>query len=110
MASTADRVQFSVTGTPGTGSSITVNAATAGFQTPAQGGVLIGDSIRYLIEEGSSWEIAEGQYGAGGVISRNVLSSSNGASPATSVSFSSAAIVSLIVNSDDLDYLFCAAS
>lgn len=49
-----DRVKFA-TATTGTGS-VTVGAASSGFQLPATAGMLDGDFARYVIEDGTAWE------------------------------------------------------
>jgi hypothetical protein len=108
MASLADNVRCNVSGIPGTGD-VTVGTAATGFQTFAQGGVMIGDSVRVRAEDGANWEIIEGSYTAGGIIKRNTVSSNLNTSPPTPVSLSSGTIISLVLISDDIDYLFCAA-
>lgn len=82
MVKLADRVKV-VTSTVGTGP-IALGAAASGYQTLADGGILNGDTVRYVIEDGNNWEIGTGTYNSTGpTMSRTVIESSNSNSPIT---------------------------
>jgi|11BtaG_2_1085332.scaffolds.fasta_scaffold00103_46 hypothetical protein len=73
----ADRVKVSTSST-GTGT-ISLGSAVDGFQTFAQGGILNGNSVRYTITNGDSWEVGTGVYASSGnSMTRSYESSSTG--------------------------------
>lgn len=89
MATLVNRAKMS-TATTGTGT-ITLGSAVVGYQSFAAAGVVDGDSVRYVIEDGANWEIGEGTYSSSGTtLARNVSESSNAGSP---INLSGSAVV-----------------
>lgn len=94
MSTHANRVQMSVSGTPGTGT-ITLGSATTGYRSfgTAYGG---NATVDVLITDGSAWEVARNctYTHSGTTLSRGTLEAS---STGSAISLSSSAVVSVIL-------------
>ena len=94
----ANRVKVD-TATTGTGTITLGTASSAEFQTFAEGNVSDGDTTRYLIEDGTAWEIGTGTYTAAGTtLARSVEESSNADAL---ISLTGAATVSVVTAAVD---------
>jgi len=100
MAKFADRVKAS-TSTTGTGT-VTLGSAESGFQVVPTS--LNGHTLRYVIEEGTAWEVGTAVYDSSGpsLTSRTLTSSSTG----VLLSLSGSAKVFISASADDLDLLY----
>lgn len=95
------------TATTGTGT-ITLGSASSGYQSFASAGVVNADVVRYVIEDGTSWEIGTGTYTASGTtLSRTPSESSAGGA---AISLSGNAEVYVTASAEDLNELAPLAS
>ena len=98
MAKLVNRAKMT-TATTGTGT-ITLGSAVDGYQTFADAGVADGETVRYVIEDGTAWEIGTGTYTASGTtLSRTVTESSNADA---AINLSGSAIVYVTAASTDV--------
>lgn len=96
----ANRARMS-TATTGTGT-ITLGSAESGYQSFAAAGIADGQVVRYVITEGSDWEIGTGTYTASGTtLSRTVSESSNSGSP---INLLGGASVFVTVGAEELQF------
>ena len=103
MAKFADRVKVGNTTAANAGSAttLTLGSAEAGYQAVPSS--LDGETIRYVIEEGNTWEIGTGTYThSGTTLTRSVTSSSN-SNNAIAVTTNSKVFIAPIV--DDLQFV-----
>ena len=65
MAIFGDRIKVACSTTGSTDTTLTLGSAVSGFQTLSEGGLSNGDSVRYVIEDGSNFEIGLATYATG---------------------------------------------
>jgi hypothetical protein len=92
MVTLVNRAKMS-TSTTGTGT-IALGSAESGYQSFADAGVADADVVRYVIEDGTDWEIGTGTYTASGTTLSRTVSESSNADAALNLSGSAVVFVS----------------
>lgn len=96
MAKLVNRAKMT-TATTGTGT-ITLGSPSSGYQSFADAGVINSDVVRYVIEDGTAWEIGEGIYTATGTTLTRTVSESSNADTAINLSGSAVVFVSAVAS------------
>ena len=87
-----------------TSTTITLGSASPGYQSFTAAGVPNDTDVRYVIEDGTSWEIGSGVYTASGTtLTRSVLESSNSDS---ALNLSGSATVFVTAVAEDIPHPF----
>lgn len=98
MATLVNRAKMNVSAVNNASSppTITLNAALAGFQTFASAGVLDQNTVSYVIEDGTNWEIGYGVYTAAGtILSRSTINASSNSGAAIAATTNATVFCSL---------------
>jgi hypothetical protein len=85
------------TATTGTGT-LTLGSASSGYQSFAAAGVVNADIVRYVIEDGTAWEIGTGTYTASGTTLTRAVSESSNADAALNLTGSAVVFVSAVAD------------
>lgn len=83
------------TNTTGTGT-ITLGTPSTGYQSFAAAGVLDGDEVRYVIEDGTDWEIGSGIYTASSTTLTRIVTESSNSNSALNLSGNAEVFVSAV--------------
>ena len=94
MVKLVNRAKMS-TATTGTGT-ITLGTAESGYQSFSAAGVVDGDVVRYVIEDGVNWEIGSGTYAASGTTLTRTVSESSNADAAINLSGTAVVFVTAV--------------
>lgn len=102
MAKAVDRAVMTVSAVAGGGTgALTLNAAVTKYQTFAAAGVVNGDVVSYVIEDGANWEAGDGTYSSTGptLTRTTVIAGSDGTSP---IAATTGAIVYITSRTNDV--------
>jgi len=83
--------------TVGTGTMVLLSAV-AGYQSFTAAGVVNGDIVRYVIEDGTAWEIGTGTFTTVGLTLTRVVSESSNADAALNLTGSAVVFVSAVAD------------
>lgn len=101
MGKLFNRVQMTVSGTPGTGV-VTLGSATSGFQSAAAAGVANADVVSYVFQDGTAWEYGQGTYATAGTTLTRTTVQASSAGGTTPISLTSGAVLTLTALASDI--------